>query len=293
MSAELMLKSYAELVESPLQSILNDYEGVPDILKEAMSYSLNAGGKRIRPAIMLEFYRVLGGNISDILNFACAVEMIHTYSLIHDDLPCMDDDDMRRGKPSCHIAFGEANALLAGDALLTLAFETAADVSSNIEPFRAVKAISALSNAAGMSGMIGGQVLDLDSEGKSITKEQLDAIHKGKTAALIKAPAQIACIIAGADEIHTNAAVNYCEYVGRAFQIRDDILDVISSEEVLGKPIGSDSAQHKNTYVSFVGLENAQKETQHLTEKALACLDAFDDTDDLRDLAILLATRNK
>ena len=293
MSAELMLKSYAGLVEDRLQSILNDYSDVPDILKEAMSYSLNAGGKRIRPAIMLEFYRILGGNISDILNFACAIEMIHTYSLIHDDLPCVDDDDMRRGKPSCHIAFGEANALLAGDALLTLGFETAACISSNVDPFRAIKAVSALSKAAGMSGMIGGQVLDLESEGKDITKEQLDLIHKGKTAALIKVSAEIACIIAGASDIQTDAALNYCEYIGRAFQIRDDILDIISSEGVLGKPIGSDNAQHKNTYVSFIGLEKAQKETLHLTEQALTCLEAFHETGNLKDLAILLATRNK
>lgn len=282
---------YKSKVESELNKIIEKH-AAPPILKEAMNYSLSAGGKRIRPCLMLEFYRVLGKNPDEILNFACAVEMIHTYSLIHDDLPCMDDDDMRRGKPSNHKVFGEANALLAGDALLTLAFETAADVDKNINANRAIKAIKHIAEAAGMCKMVGGQVLDLESEGKDITLSELEKIQDGKTVALLKVNALVACSLADADEKTTELMCEYCENIGKAFQIRDDILDVVGNEENLGKPIGSDEEQNKNTYVSLIGIEESQRLVNSLTETAVASIDKISDLcDDLKKLALSLAKR--
>ena len=282
---------YKSKVESELNKIIEKH-AAPPILKEAMNYSLSAGGKRIRPCLMLEFYRVLGKNPDEILNFACAVEMIHTYSLIHDDLPCMDDDDMRRGKPSNHKVFGEANALLAGDALLTLAFETAADVDKNINANRAIKAIKHIAEAAGMCKMVGGQVLDLESEGKDITLSELEKIQDGKTVALLKVNALVACSLADADEKTTELMCEYCENIGKAFQIRDDILDVVGNEENLGKPIGSDEEQNKNTYVSLIGIEESQRLVNSLTETAVASIDKISDLCyDLKKLALSLAKR--
>lgn len=282
---------YKSKVESELNKIIEKH-AAPPILKEAMNYSLSAGGKRIRPCLMLEFYRVLGKTPDEILNFACAVEMIHTYSLIHDDLPCMDDDDMRRGKPSNHKVFGEANALLAGDALLTLAFETAADVDKNIHANRAIKAIKHIAEAAGMCKMVGGQVLDLESEGKDITLSELEKIQDGKTVALLKVNALVACSLADADEKTTELMCEYCENIGKAFQIRDDILDVVGNEENLGKPIGSDEEQNKNTYVSLIGIEESQRLVNSLTETAVASIDKISDLcDDLKKLALSLAKR--
>lgn len=294
MSAEKMLKKYAKMVEDRLNLIFDNIDDSPQILKEAMEYSIMAGGKRIRPALMLEFYRCLGKDPSDILNFACAVEMIHNYSLIHDDLPCMDNDDMRRGKPSCHIAFGEDYALLAGDSLLTLAFETAADINDNLDAKKAVRAIKALANAAGLRKMAGGQVLDLQSENKSISEEQLEKIHEGKTVAMIKVNAQIACILAGADDEVFVRVSNYCVNLGKAFQIRDDILDLIGNEESFGKPVGSDQKQQKNTYVTFYGLEKSQQIVEELTQKAKQDISIFgDESEDLVDLADQLSLRYK
>ena len=195
---------FKHIIEQELSRILSE-KNAPEVLKDAMNYSLQAGGKRIRPSLLLEFYRILGGEPNDALNFACAVEMIHTYSLIHDDLPCMDDDDYRRGKPSCHIAFGQANALLAGDALLTLAFETAADYRENIEPKSATAAIKLIANAAGMENMVGGQVLDLSSEGTKISLEQLQEIQRGKTVAIHRQTA--ACFHPGGIGALNNNAV--------------------------------------------------------------------------------------
>lgn len=283
--------SYKSLIETQLEKRIKE-KNAPDVLKEAMLYSLSAGGKRIRPCLMLEFYRCLGGNPEDILNFACAVEMIHTYSLIHDDLPCMDDDDMRRGKPSNHKVFGEANALLAGDALLTFAFETACDISEKIKPENAVKAVKHLADSAGMAKMVGGQVLDLSSENKQISLEELEKIQEGKTVALLRVNALIACALADADETVTNALSDYCDAIGRAFQIRDDILDVIGTEADLGKPIGSDEQMNKNTYVSLLGLEKSQELVEKLTEKAVNSVKSVvADSKALCDLAVSLASR--
>lgn len=282
---------YKTKIDCKLTEII-DSHNAPAILKEAMRYSLASGGKRIRPCLMLEFYRVLGGNPDDILRFACAVEMIHTYSLIHDDLPCMDDDDMRRGKPSNHIAFGEANALLAGDALLTLAFETAADINENIDASRAVKAIKHIADAAGMCKMVGGQVLDLESEGKEISLKELEKIQEGKTVAMLKVNALVAGVLAGADDKTLALMSDYCEKIGRAFQIRDDILDVIGTKEELGKPIGSDVEMEKNTYVSLLGLERSQTLVEELTGAAINSIEkAFDDCDNFKQLALSLEKR--
>ncbi|MBQ7129352.1 MAG: polyprenyl synthetase family protein [Clostridia bacterium] len=284
--------SYKDIVEKELERRVSE-KNAPEILKKAMLYSLSAGGKRIRPCLMLEFYRCLGFEPKEILNFACAVEMIHTYSLIHDDLPCMDDDDMRRGKPSNHKVFGEDNALLAGDALLTLAFETACDIDKNIKPDRAVKAVKYIADAAGLTKMVGGQVLDLAAENKQVSIKELERIQEGKTVAMLKVNAYVACTLAGADEKTTKLYVEYCENIGRAFQIRDDILDVIGDEKNLGKPIGSDEQMNKNTYVSLLGLEKSQQLVDKLTESAiLAIKSATDDNEDLCLLALKLANRD-
>ena len=284
---------FKHIIEQELSRILSE-KNAPEVLKDAMNYSLQAGGKRIRPSLLLEFYRILGGEPNDALNFACAVEMIHTYSLIHDDLPCMDDDDYRRGKPSCHIAFGQANALLAGDALLTLAFETAADYRENIDPKSATAAIKLIANAAGMENMVGGQVLDLSSEGTKISLEQLQEIQRGKTVALLKVNASVAATLAGVDSKTRSALEDYAVYIGRAFQIRDDILDIISTEQELGKPIGSDKDNDKNTYVSLLGLDKSQKLVQSYTLKAIESIKQVSgDCENLINLANSLASRKK
>lgn len=288
------LTSYANLVEEALNGALPK-DGLPqESVVKAMKYSLLGGGKRIRPALLLEFYKICGGDIHDALPFACAVEIIHTYSLIHDDLPCMDNDDMRRGKPSCHVAFGEDVALLAGDGLLTLAFETASKTDpQRIPSDRIISAITLLGKAAGVQGMIGGQVLDLESENKQITLEQLDRIHDGKTVAMLTVPAQIALTLAGAGDEKMQAAQEYCRNLGLAFQVRDDILDIVGDEKLLGKPIGSDSENQKNTYVSLLGLESSKQCVDKLTDAAIKALSTFgDDAKILIELAQYMRNRN-
>ncbi len=263
-----------------------------DIVSQAMKYSVRNGGKRIRPMLTLEFCQVCGCDPVKALPFACAVEMIHTYSLIHDDLPCMDDDDYRRGKPSCHIAFGEANALLAGDALLTLAFETAAKADLPAE--NVVRAVRELSFSAGILGMVGGQVLDLQNENKELTLQQLEQIHNLKTGELIRVACVLGCVAAGADDEKISAAEKYAKGIGLAFQIVDDILDVTSDAETLGKPIGSDAENQKTTYVSLMGIEKSQETAAILTQKAKDALCVFKgDTSSLKQLADKLQTRKK
>ncbi len=244
-----------------------------DVMLEAMEYSLGNGGKRIRPMLTLEFCRVCGGDYKSALPFALGVEMIHTYSLIHDDLPCMDNDDMRRGKPSSHKKFGEANALLAGDSLLTLAFETV--LSADLSAEKKVKAGLALAKAAGCSGMIAGQVMDLANEGKAVGYDAVRETDRRKTGELIKVACVLGCIAAGADEEKIKAAEKYSENIGLAFQIVDDILDVTSDEATLGKPIGSDSENEKSTYVSLLGLEKSAEFANELTVQAKAALNIF------------------
>lgn len=263
-----------------------------DIVSEAMKYSVRNGGKRIRPMLTLEFCKACGAEPEKALPFACAVEMIHTYSLIHDDLPCMDDDDYRRGKPSCHIAFGEANALLAGDALLTLAFETA--VKADIAAENVVRAVKELSYSAGILGMVGGQVLDLQNENKALTLSELEQIHNLKTGELIRVACVLGCVAAGADEEKIKAAEAYAKGIGLTFQIVDDILDVTSDAETLGKPIGSDAENQKTTYVSLLGIEKSKEVAAELTRKAKAALAVYDEnTEALSLLADNLLIRKK
>lgn len=244
-----------------------------DVMLDAMSYSLSNGGKRIRPVLTLEFCRLCGGNYADAIPFAIGVEMIHTYSLIHDDLPCMDNDDMRRGKPSSHKVYGEANALLAGDGLLTLAFETV--LSAKISADKKAMAALELAKAAGISGMIGGQVMDLSNEGKRVSLDEIKATDRLKTGEMIRVAAVMGCIAAGADSEKIAAAEKYCENIGLAFQIVDDILDVTSDDVTLGKPVGSDSENLKSTYVSHLGVEKSDEYARELTEKAKSALDIF------------------
>ncbi len=280
---------YLSMVNDRFESLLTSSTYGDDIVCQAMKYSVENGGKRIRPILVLEACNLCGGDIESALDMACALEMIHTYSLIHDDLPCMDDDDMRRGKPSCHIKFGEEYALLAGDALLTYSFRVVA--GSNVSPEKIVKAMKVLSDYAGYNGMIGGQVVDLRSEGKTIDYDRLKTMHALKTGALIKCAVELGCICAGADEEKTNQLLEYAEKLGLAFQIVDDILDVIGNEEELGKPIGSDKASDKTTYVTLFGLETAQEMANKTTQEAKNAISNFKDNEFLITLADTLATR--
>lgn len=265
-----MSKSYERFlpdIEKKLESSIT----ADNSAAQAMKYSLLSGGKRIRPILLLEFYALCGGKGDSALNFAAALEMIHTYSLIHDDLPCMDNDDMRRGRPSCHKAFGEDTALLAGDALLTLAFKTAAE-TDGIPADRVLKAIAVLAENAGISGMVGGQVEDLAFEKSGATIEQLRGMYLKKTSCLLSAGAVCGSILAGADEEELKYAAEYAEKLGLAFQIIDDILDCTSDEKTLGKPIGSDEKNGKTTYVTLLGIDGAKAEAERLSNEALAAL---------------------
>lgn len=287
-----MLDNYNDAINTRLDEILKPYNAEYSKLLDAVYYSACAGGKRIRPKIMLEFMRVCGGNTNYALNFACALEMIHTYSLVHDDLPCMDNDDIRRGRPSCHKAFDEATALLAGDALLTDAFSVALK-TENISYENVLKSALVLAECAGSKGMIGGQVIDLKYENKTAPISVVKELYRLKTGALLVAAAKIGCILAGADDNKIKAAADFAENIGLAFQIRDDILDIVGNEVELGKPIGSDADEKKSTYVTLVGLEKAQDDVVDITNKALMSLDAFDgDTSSLKQLALELIKRN-
>lgn len=289
-------QEYLSKIEKALKGYLPESGGLDGKVSEAMAYSLLDGGKRIRPILLLEFCRISGGDPEEALPFACGVEMIHTYSLIHDDLPCMDNDDTRRGKPSNHIAFGEDIALLAGDALLTLAFDVMLreENAASVGAARALKAASILAKAAGAAGMVGGQVIDLLNEGRQVSMEVLKEMDDKKTGALIRAACLMGCVLAGAPESQMRAAYVYAECVGLAFQIVDDILDVTADSAELGKPTGSDLENHKSTYVSLLGLEHSRELVQELTDKALEALNAFPtDTAFLKELAQTLAVRKK
>lgn len=278
------------MIEEYLTTCLSVPVGKQQIVADAMAYSVDAGGKRIRPVLTLEFCRINGGQLEIALPFAAAVEMIHSYSLIHDDLPCMDNDDFRRGKPSCHKAYGEANALLAGDALLTTAFYTL--TQAKLPPEQIVQATEVLSHYAGVMGMIGGQVIDLQSEGQTIDADTLHATYDLKTAALLKAACELGCIAASAEMSKRQIAREYAKNLGFAFQIVDDILDVEGDAQKLGKPTGSDADNDKRTYIALFGMEQAKQSTEEYTKAALACLHDFDDCDFLNELTNRLAIRN-
>lgn len=261
-------------------------------LAEAMRYSLLAGGKRIRPLLVLEFCRIAGGNVEKALPVACAIEMLHTYSLIHDDLPCMDNDELRRGKPTNHMVYGECTATLAGDALQAEAFGTI--LRCDLPPAVKANCAEILAGAVGLDGMCGGQFLDMSWEGRALTEQELSEINIRKTGALLVAACQMGVAAAGGSELMLAAAGHYGSAIGMAFQIRDDMLDVLSTAEELGKPIGSDLEENKNTYMVLMGREGCEKTIAKLTDFAKNVLDeAFEDTAFLKELAAALSTRDK
>lgn len=283
---------YIPVIENKLNELLPESGERYSSAVNAMRYSLLSGGKRIRPILLLEFYSLFGGRAESALNFAAAIEMIHTYSLIHDDLPCMDNDDMRRGKPSCHKAFGYDTALLAGDALLTHAFLAAAS-TADIPPERVSRAISVLAQKAGIYGMVGGQVMDLDFEKNGANGEELTAMYIKKTSCLLEAAAMCGAVLAGADEETVKKTEEYAENLGLAFQITDDILDCTADEKTLGKPIGSDEKNGKTTFVTILGLDGAKQRAALLTKKAEDILNGFSgDTSYLKELTEYLLNRN-
>ncbi|MGN0475859.1 MAG: polyprenyl synthetase family protein [Ruminococcus sp.] len=292
------MMNYLEMIENELWSYLpteeiND-ESSEKCLLDSMRYSLEAGGKRVRPTLVLLFAKLSGGTEEQALPFACAIEMIHTYSLIHDDLPCMDDDDLRRGKPSNHKVFGEDTALLAGDALLTHAFSTALSEKavSLVGAEKAVKCGRILADLSGAKGMVGGQVIDLQSEGKKVPIETVEQMYLKKTGCLIKASCMMGAVVGSNRDKDILLAQQYGENLGLAFQIQDDILDLTSSEEELGKPIGSDEGNEKSTYVSFYGIEKCRKLVEEYTKKAIDALDQFEgDSTALKEIALKMSER--
>ena len=284
---ELKLEKIKE-IESILESALPAKEGYQALIMEAMEYNLMAGGKRLRPMLMKETYELFGGKEKVIEPFMAAIEMIHTYSLVHDDLPAMDNDDYRRGRKTTHVVYGEAMGILAGDALLNYAFETAASAFSSYpeKSLEIGKALQVLAKKAGVFGMIGGQVVDVMSEGKSISKEILDFIHELKTAALMECSMMIGAILAGADESEVQKVEKIAKNVGLAFQIQDDILDVTSTVEVLGKPVLSDEKNEKTTYVTLVGLEQAKSFVESISNEAITMLHSLDNKNEFLEMLL-------
>jgi geranylgeranyl diphosphate synthase type II len=257
----------------------------------AMEYSLNAGGKRVRATLVYEFCKMCNGDINKASVAACAIEMIHTYSLIHDDLPSMDNDDFRRGKPSCHKAFDEYTAILAGDALNTFAFQILAD-DKDISDTIKVKLISELSKAAGFLGMIGGQQMDLELENTdNVSIEELSVMCLAKTGALIQCACRLGAITAHAPQYLVDKASEYGMYIGLAFQIVDDLLDVESTTDVLGKPVNSDIEENKSTFVTILGIQESKKKARYYTEKALSILDVFPDNEFMKEYTKELLNR--
>ena len=296
---ETELKRITEAVNSKLEEIAR----VPDVpeksVYEAMRYSLLAGGKRLRPVLTAAAALMTGGDFDDAVTAGCALECVHTYSLIHDDLPCMDDDDLRRGKPTCHKVFPENIALLAGDGLLTKAFEiiSAPDSFGRLSAETVNKLALCLSRAAGCGGMIGGQVIDLESENmENISAERLTLMHRKKTGAMIEAAALMGALIGGITDENSGeykAISDYAMNLGLAFQIKDDILDVVGDENVLGKPVGSDEQQGKNTFVTLLGISGAEKRLKKCTADAIGAIEIFGEKGAfLRGLARKLASRD-
>lgn len=290
-----LMSGYISDIENNLKRYTEDRSGneSQQKLTEAMRYSLEAGGKRIRPVLVTEFCRLCGGTPEMSAAPAAAIEMIHTFSLIHDDLPAMDDDDFRRGRPSCHKAFSEATAILAGDALAVLPFQIIADdpvLDSGIK----VRLISDLASATAGEGMIGGQIIDIENEKRDdVDENNLRYMYSLKTGQLIRTACRMGCIAAGADDEKIRLADSYASKLGLAFQIIDDILDVVSTEEELGKPVGSDAENNKTTFVTVMGIEKAKQEADSLTREALGILDSFPDSEFLKALTAELLDRRK
>lgn len=280
-----------QLVDATIERLLPAASTPPASIHDAMRYSVFAGGKRIRPILCLEAARIFSPEMTPVLYPACAIEFIHTYSLIHDDLPALDNDDLRRGKPTCHKKFGEAIAILAGDALLTLAFETIG--ATPVEPELRVKILTEIAASAGtVNGMVGGQVADLEAERRSVSPEALEYIHRSKTAALIRASVTAGGICAGAESEDIARLRHFGETVGWAFQVMDDILDVEQSSAALGKTAGKDVAQQKATYPSVFGLERSHQIANDLSSRAIAAIEPYGErASRLRQIAHFLLHR--
>ena len=292
------LQQKVEHINNVLEKFLPVEEGQQRIIFEAMNYSVRAGGKRLRPMLMEETYHMFGGSSAVIEPFMAAIEMIHTYSLVHDDLPAMDNDEYRRGKKTTHAVYGEAMGILAGDALLNMAYETAAKAfDMEVADARVARAVTALAKKAGVYGMVGGQVVDVESEKSddcSITREKLDFIYRLKTGALIESSMMIGAILAGASSDEVSRVEQIAAKLGLAFQIQDDVLDVTSTLEVLGKPVGSDEKNNKATYVTFEGLDKAVSDVERISKEAEEQLDdlGYDDAF-LKELFEYLIHREK
>lgn len=277
-----------EYIDICLENCLKKEDTYPPVIHQAMRYAVFNGGKRLRPIMVLEGHRLAGGNPEAVSSIACAMEMIHSYSLVHDDLPAMDDDDFRRGQPTCHRVFGEATAILTGDALLTEAFALisgSTDLAAQ-NPLRLLQVIREIAQAAGSEGMIGGQLIDLDAENKAINREELEKLHSLKTGALFKVSLRAGAILGGMDDNGLAALSRYAHHFGLAFQITDDILDVDGDQLMLGKPVGSDAKNMKSTYTSLFGLDGARQLARRCVDNCHDSLAAFGtEADFLRDLA--------
>ena len=286
-------KEKVEKIEAILREYLPEANGYQSVIMEAMEYSLMAGGKRLRPMLMMETYRLFGGETEVIYPFMAAMEMIHTYSLVHDDLPAMDNDEYRRGRKTTHIVYGEDMGILAGDALLNYAFETAAKAFDGTnKDIQTAKALQILTRKPGIYGMIGGQTVDVEQENKAISFDTLMYIHNNKTAALIECAMMIGAVLAGASEKEVSMIEQIANNVGIAFQIEDDILDVVSTSEEIGKPAGSDEKNGKNTYVLFKGIEQSKKDAEQYTREALQIFDELEYKNPfLRELLLYLVGR--
>lgn len=294
MDIKAYLARKKNIVDKTLEKLVPPAKTFPPVIHEAMRYSLFAGGKRVRPVLVIAAAESLGATTADLLPVAGVLEIIHTYSLIHDDLPAMDDDDLRRGRPTCHKVYGEAVAILAGDGLLTMAFEVLSDPRrlKSIPARTLVSMIREISVASGVFGMVGGQVVDIQSENREIDFPTLEYIHTHKTGALIRASVRVGALYAGAGRRQFEALSRYGEMVGLAFQIADDILDVTGKQEELGKNIGSDLEKGKKTFPSFLGLEESRRRAQEVVEEALSALDGFGKrAEPLRELARFIINR--
>ena len=287
------LKKRTEEAERVIRKYLPEESGFAKTMAEAMNYSMTAGGKRLRPMLMQETYRLFGGEGKEIEPFMAAMEMIHTYSLVHDDLPAMDNDEYRRGRKTTHIVYGEDMGILAGDALLNYAFETAAKAFDGTnKDIQTAKALQILTRKPGIYGMIGGQTVDVEQENKAISFDTLMYIHNNKTAALIECAMMIGAVLAGASEKEVSMIEQIANKVGIAFQIEDDILDVVSTSEEIGKPAGSDEKNGKNTYVLFKGIEQSKKDAEQYTREALQIFDELEYKNPfLRELLLYLVGR--
>ena len=293
MEIQTELKARAAEIDGILERYLPAAEGPQRTAAEAMRYSVMSGGKRVRPILMRETFRLFGGSSPALAPFLAAIEFIHSYSLVHDDLPAMDDDEYRRGRKSTHAVYGEAMGILAGDALLNYAFETAAEAFTLDWNSNVAKALRILGRKAGIYGMVGGQAVDVQSGGKRITPETLLFLHQKKCGALIEASMMIGAALAGADDGALARVESLAADVGLAFQIRDDILDVTSTQETLGKPVGSDKKNKKVTYVTMYGLEKAEREVRRLSERASAALEALPGQNDfLKALIVYMIRRD-